>query len=57
MANIQADVEKKLNKATLVDEIEDATKKRGRKFWLLAPLALLAIMGSAFFVVRRIRQG
>jgi len=55
--NLLADVEKRLNTTNLVDEIENVTKKSGWKFWLLAPLALLAISGCAFLVVRRIRQG
>lgn len=57
MTNLMADVEKKLNTANLVDEIEAASKKRGWQFWLLVPLAVATIAGCAFLVVRRIRHG
>lgn len=57
MANLHVDVEKKLNTANLVDEIESASKKRGLKLWMIAPLAVLAITGCAFLVVRRFRRG
>jgi hypothetical protein len=57
MANTQAEVENKLNTANLVGEIEGISKQHNWKFWLLVPVALAAIAGSAFFVVRRIRRG
>jgi hypothetical protein len=56
MTNLMADVEKKLNTANLVDEIEAASRKRGWQFWLLVPLAVATIAGCAFLVVRRIRH-
>lgn len=57
MTNMMADVEKKLNTANLVDEIEAVSKKRGLRFWLLVPLAVATIAGCTFLAVRRIRRG
>jgi hypothetical protein len=57
MANTLADVEKRLNSAKPVSEIEGVSKKSGWKFWLFIPVALVTtIAGCAFFVVRRIRH-
>jgi hypothetical protein len=57
MANTLVDAEKKLNTANLVEEIEKVSKRPSWKFWLFAPLAIVAITGCTFFVVRRIRHG
>ena len=50
MAKTLADMEKKTG---IVDGTEEDHKGLGWRLWLFAPLALAAIAGCAFLVVRR----
>lgn len=50
MAKTVADVEKKID---LLDETEEVQNGRSRKWWVIAPLALVTVACGAFLVVRR----
>lgn len=50
MVKTLADIEKKIG---IVDETAEDHKGLNWKFWVFAPLALAAIVGCAFLVVRR----
>ncbi|HZS75488.1 MAG TPA: hypothetical protein VFA41_02655 [Ktedonobacteraceae bacterium] len=39
-------------KVEIVNDVEEATKG-SRKWWLIVPVAVLAVAGGAFLVVRR----
>ena len=50
MAKTATDVEKKIE---LLDGTEEMHRGRGWIFWAIIPLALAAVAGGAFLVVRR----
>ncbi|HYK85484.1 MAG TPA: hypothetical protein VEV19_08975 [Ktedonobacteraceae bacterium] len=45
-------------KIEIVDQLDDATSKKGFKFWLLIPatLVIASATAGAFFVVRRVMK-
>lgn len=53
MATKFADIATKLN---IVDETEEAPRKRNRKIWLFVPLTMALVAGCAIVGVRRFRS-